>query len=761
MANSIKEDLLSRLGHIKGSGHYVTHGEQAYIHPGLSIAGIGEIGLPLSATQTADIIVRAHKAPFGKGSQTITDTSVRSAWEIDAAQISFQNPGWASFMSDVVNTVQKALDLKGEKVNAHLYKLLLYETGDFFLPHKDSEKEKGMFGTLVISLPSVHTGGELVVRFDGREEIIDFSQSAAQYKIPYAAFFADCDHEIKPVTSGYRLALVYNLVQSGKGKALKSVRLSDHTDGLAKLLTDLKNTEQLFPLAILLDHQYTPANFSGSALKLHDLPRAESLMQAATQAGYFARLGLVTHYLCGDLQYDSPRRRSYYDAHIYDDDYLTKHGYMGDEIYETQTEVKHWASDELPDLGNKSLKDEQIWGKEDLGEGEPLEKVAEGYTGNAGMTMDYWYHYGAVVLWPRSQHTEVLLNTRPETWLHWLDYYADQCEMSATDTASTVRTFIEALCLIEKPEQANYTPFAKALIFLNDKESAQHSIAFLGRVFEYIEVAQWVALLSHFSPALVGAAFQIAADRKEKRVMRQLTAVLMQLESASEPTLRDFLAEQKKQLPAYLASLHLYDMKSADAGESFSRTGLDYSTEECRKDIIENLLTLSRSLEENAAWLTDLLKELIPHVPRSYIYKVLAPLLSRYKGEWGVLAEALLLACKEELTERVDNKPQPPADWRRSYPQKGDIYPDVWKILGPFMESPTQRVYDYRSAQSSRSHMERAIRYSEVDLTWSTIRQGSPHILRLTKTQASFEKSLSNWHEDVKLLKTLSGLSAH
>jgi hypothetical protein len=53
-------------------------------------------------------------------------------------------------------------------VKAIPYKLLLYEAGDFFLPHRDTEKEPGMFATLVLQLPSTYTGGALVVRHGGK-----------------------------------------------------------------------------------------------------------------------------------------------------------------------------------------------------------------------------------------------------------------------------------------------------------------------------------------------------------------------------------------------------------------------------------------------------------------------------------------------------------------------------------------------------------------------------------------------------------------
>ena len=74
-----------------------------------------------------------------------------------------------------------------------------------------------MFATLVVVLPSISTGGELVVRHKGREVRLslrcdDPSEAA------FAAFYADCVHEVLPVTSGCRLALVYNVLHKGEGR---------------------------------------------------------------------------------------------------------------------------------------------------------------------------------------------------------------------------------------------------------------------------------------------------------------------------------------------------------------------------------------------------------------------------------------------------------------------------------------------------------------------------------------------------------------
>ncbi|MFV8326046.1 2OG-Fe(II) oxygenase [Flavobacterium sp. ZS1P14] len=234
--SNFKKQLLGVLNEIKGSGSFVSSDSKPFLSPGLKIQGIDEIGFPVNSLQIKEIIKVAHKAPFGKGSQTVLDSTVRSAWEVNADAISFKNKDWEVFITTIVEQIKPDLGIDAYAVSANLYKMLIYEEGDFFLTHKDSEKEKGMFGTLIVGLPSTHTGGELVIQFDGKTEVIDFSQPAATYKTPFVAFYADCEHEIKPITSGFRVCLVYNLVQTKGEKKIQLYQLGGHIEKLTTIL---------------------------------------------------------------------------------------------------------------------------------------------------------------------------------------------------------------------------------------------------------------------------------------------------------------------------------------------------------------------------------------------------------------------------------------------------------------------------------------------------------------------------------------------
>lgn len=93
--------------------------------------------------------------------------SIRKTWEINACDVNLRNPQWAQWVQNsVLPMCAEQLGLLLETrpfIHAELYKLLLYEEGAHFKPHRDSEKAPGMFATLAICLPSQFEGGDLVL----------------------------------------------------------------------------------------------------------------------------------------------------------------------------------------------------------------------------------------------------------------------------------------------------------------------------------------------------------------------------------------------------------------------------------------------------------------------------------------------------------------------------------------------------------------------------------------------------------------------
>ena len=98
------------------------------------------VELPLSKDGDAPPLVKlSRQASFGMGNQTLVDETVRKTWEIDADRITFKNPAWSGWVDGIVRKV--AVDLGvvagSDNVQAELHKMLLYEEGAMFKPHKE------------------------------------------------------------------------------------------------------------------------------------------------------------------------------------------------------------------------------------------------------------------------------------------------------------------------------------------------------------------------------------------------------------------------------------------------------------------------------------------------------------------------------------------------------------------------------------------------------------------------------------------------
>ena len=745
MSNQIKSQILRVIKEVQGSGSFMTSGVNFFTFPGLKVNGSEEIGFPINSLQAQQLIDYAHQAPFGKGIETITDTSVRKAWEIDAADISFENEEWADTIQGILKKVKKGLGIEKHDVKAVLYKLLVYEKGGFFLPHKDSEKEKGMFATMVVGLPSQHTGGELFVRFAGNEEDIDFSYSTSNYKIPFGAFYADCEHEIKPVTSGYRVCLVYNLVQKS-GSELAGPEFSNETQELADLLGGLTWAEEGKILPVLLGHEYTPTNFSLENLKLHDRPRAEALIAAAHKAGFYAKLGLITHYKMGELEGDG----GYYG---YDDDDEGE-GEMG-EVYEEYTRIENWGEDGMPSLGNLEIKEKDILTEIELGEGNPTEQEQEGYTGNAGMTIEYWYHYGAIILWKKSGHMKMIATLPIHVRMEWLGYFVKNWQDKTLDAPKKAKQLIADINEedVKKGQtSADFSSILAALTKLKDegflKDKGSPLLSF---IFDRVNVKQWVDLLQTFNNSLFDSTFSKIGARGDISDIEHLTNILKALNDIKTTS---FINHQIEAIPDYLKGHNLSNLQLNYAFFSWNRAN-KRTRKEHITGIIKNILDLNYLKSDDKEWNDLVVERLTSTLPRDYVHEVVAPILLSGKHQRGAIFDALDQIIIQQLQKWTKIKPTPPENWSRAVPKDKDYNNKTWEMLRSFLESPTQQSYDYTKNENYRQSLASIVNGVTIDLKMTTIKIGRPYTLRLTKTQANYEAKSKVWKEDMILLDSV------
>ena len=153
-----------------------------------------------------------------------------------------------------------------------------------------------MFGTLVIQLPSDYSGGQLIVAHHGKEETYDFSGVQGCVTSHYAAFYADCIHEIKEVTKGYRLCLIYNLLYKGSGSLPSTVNNQPLVDEVVSSMkqwnNEAVNAQGPVLMAYLLEHKYSEASLSFRGLKNVDRAVGDLLIRAQEEVNFELHLAL-------------------------------------------------------------------------------------------------------------------------------------------------------------------------------------------------------------------------------------------------------------------------------------------------------------------------------------------------------------------------------------------------------------------------------------------------------------------------------------
>ncbi|KAL6055630.1 putative tubulin--tyrosine ligase pby1 [Balamuthia mandrillaris] len=371
--------------------------------PGLVVKGRA-IPLPLSLADAPFLHDNGKVSPHGRGMETVVDTRVRSSKEFNPTDFYFVNPQWKAGVESLTEEVAKQLGATGCKVEARPYKLLLYSQGDHFLPHRDTEKEKGMFATLIVQLPSRCQGGALVVSQGGVRQTYDFGESSgmAAFQCHFAGHYADVEHEVREVTSGHRLAVVYNLVWANPNLPRpKSEPFQRSVEAFAKALKRWKDVPNDM-VVLLLEHLYTEEGLLGkglAAMKGKDRVLASILRAANSLLDAQQRVSLFIATVDRTENFEAD-----YDGHWRWEDSNEKiHWYsaVGQPAEFNQKHLRiNWETDVA---STKPLKEKHIFSFEGKTE-------EEEYTGNESATMSTTYHRSVLVLWP--EVTEIQLAMR-------------------------------------------------------------------------------------------------------------------------------------------------------------------------------------------------------------------------------------------------------------------------------------------------------------------------------------------------------------
>lgn len=282
-------------------------------------------------------------------------------------------------------------------LQAELYRLLVYEKGSFFVLHRDGQKHDRMIGTLVVTLPCKHTGGDLVVHHGKEQKYLVAGGAANATSFSIAAFYADCEHEVRKIRSGHRVSLVFNLIVSPE----KSTSPDGPRETSSPWREAFENwNSELKKVAILLEHRYTRSSISWELLKGSDRELALSIAQGARDAGRKAGLALITYARKCAIEPRAGGRRIYSHSIDWDTDKSRKKPAIPYEIYEQSIAAEFWAPGDEGLAGTKPLKfsTDDVFSDKPFDFHNPSAEEAEGYLGNEGVTAEQWYHRAAIVV---------------------------------------------------------------------------------------------------------------------------------------------------------------------------------------------------------------------------------------------------------------------------------------------------------------------------------------------------------------------------
>ncbi len=723
----ITEDITKLVNNINGNARYYSAGNKAFIIPRLHINGIGEIPFPLTAVVAKEIIKQAKQAPFGKGSKTIVDTNVRNTWEIGAQAIEIKSIKWNKVLVDIVQTVKDDLDIVDVIVKAELYKLLLYEKGSFFAKHQDTEREKGMFATLVIVLPSLYEGGEFEIYFDGKREVIDVSKEP--YDINFISFYADCEHAILPIKEGYRMALVYNLIKIDNSSIPKPFVSSTHVGNLYDYFSEIKPSVFQKPLSIVLEHQYTPENFSLQNLKGNDLAMVEIIKAVAIKLGWYYNVGLLTHHIIGE-----PEGSGY---GYYNEDIDAETAVMG-EVIDESTSIDHWCNNEYPTLTGIEESFFQMINAKDYSSEGPCERESEGYMGNYGPELEFWYHNALLVIAPFKTILPMPYQGDNYCKMEWIKYFLD----TTTANTSNAINLLHAINLTDRCKEDTNPDilleiFEKKIVDFSGNRLYANIVANYFNFFSNSKLLNFIKLLTANEMKLLAST---TYDNIKAPVYIKWIKIWALIYKEKEEQLIEKIKLIEDELIALLP-------------KQFKENGYNWETSNLNTEHI-NIISQYLELGNFYVHKTDaILKKCKQLLKRQMIYKSFKPVFEATKCNNDLL-KGLMHLVIDLLQELTCQEPYREPSWKRFYPDQKPVT-EFEKLLYQFCNNALDKVFEYRAAQTMRSQVESYIASYKLDISCTTIKKGTPHTLVLTKNENTYHKKMQGYNKDIVYLSGL------
>ena len=682
----------------------------------------------------SELVAIAEAAPYGRGEETLVDRDVRRTWQVDSARVRIGGRHWEKTLGELVADVALGLGVSGP-LAADFYKLLVYDAGSFFVDHRDTEKVPGMFATMALVLPSTHGGGELVVKHAGREVALDLHPEDPS-EIGFAAFYADCVHEVRPVTTGFRLTLVYNLRFVDRSRPLKAPDYRAEQLRVAEALRNWASAEDEPDKLILpLEHAYTPAELSFGALKGADAGVASVLIKAAAEADCDLHLALVSIEESGSAEHTGYYGRRGWGRDEDDEEFEVA------EVFDRALILSEWRR---PDGGEAGFDDfpfaeDELCPPDAFEDLAPDEEHFHEATGNEGASFERTYRRAGFVLWPAARRLAVLNQAGLRTTLPHLEDLTARWETSGASIQSSLWREADELSghMLRSWPRSSWRR--------DDDAEAGRMLDLQVRLGNVKRIDEFLAELSaegHYAASDNGAIVRAAALLPPARATELLVGIVRRNAPAHLSACGDLLLRSVAAPMGAMGDLGRIGAALIDAmpGDPTKREEVDPWTRptSVRPGFVVDLLTATsridaglaaRAIERLLAWPKT-------YGPDDVLTPAALALAKLAESKSWPAAARLREASLDHLRRRIALPLEAPRDWTRANPLKCTCAD--CRALGAFLVAPDQQQWRLKAAQDRRSHVEQNVRSAACDLDLTTERRGSPHTLVATKNEASY-----------------------
>lgn len=675
----------------------------------INVKDCGNIPLPISNDIVQKMLAVTTPARFGLRDQTIYDKKIRDTNEISADKINISYN--VSKFSFVLDNIRNKLGLpKDTLLEAHLHNILLYSKNQFFAKHQDTEKLDGMLATLIMVLPSPHIGGTLTIKHQGRE-VKCKSENINSTDVKFIAFYSDCQHKVQKIVDGYRVVATYNLIAKSTSIITAKERnaITKHRQALKEaILSTLEEQATDLPcITYLLNHQYTKHGLSWSLLRGVDRLRVELIKSAAMEADCEVMLALI----------EARETWTTEGGYGYGD---SNEGEEPQDLVDSEIDVVHAI-----DMDSKVVKCNQYVTRKALcyhlpnDEFEPSETEYEGYMGNYGNTVDYWYHRAAIIIWRKSDSfvfsflndpnsvvkelvdniTAGIYSQLEKLWPYWSEH---KCELI------DLRVLLELAILVNEPDMAakilQYCSSSSLTKCVND--SMCKLFAHYGRDWAVKTLDSW------FNNA--------KSTNRSKEIYDKFSNIIQDFvrNKADDTVINRLIEYQINRIKATGASV--------DINKPISLAKSTKRLVRLMKELIEALQIINDVNTE---------KEVLNYITsedRLYPALELIELLQQIKvpDMYLLLKNHILSSLYHEVMAGLRNQD----DW--SIDAKSPCACEYCRTFNNFMSARTEISKRWPIKQDIRSHIMTIIQNLEVPIDCGVEAKGSPHKLLLTKSNS-------------------------